>query len=746
MKSATLGKHQVVLLGVGHTNAHVARMWKMKRPPDAELVCVSDRSVATYSGMLPATLAGQIPQSQMEIDLVRFCSSVGARLIVGRVKGIDHARSELLFDERPRLRFDVLSIGIGSVPTVQSLQQTDNSSSSKSEDWILKIKPMQTFLQRLKQRLENWKDRQSSNSSRRSMQISVVGSGIAGVEILFCLPPYLKQNGISEFELSLVTRSSAAFQEGQANTRRRIGSELAKRGHALLCNRQVVNVSEDKIHFEDGTNSPADLVIWATGASAPHSLQQLGLVTDERGFLKTDATLRAARSDASQSSNTNPSTIFAVGDTGTIAGSTSPKAGVYAVRQGPILWQNIQRVLAKQPLLEFKPQSSFLSLINLGDGRAIGQWKGLSFSGEWVYRLKHGIDSKFMEKFEPIPMEPDDPNEVMQCHGCGCKFASTYLDSVLETVGQSNAIVPDDAARIGGDKGSDLYASTDFFTDPVNDPYLFGRLAALHSASDLIATGVGPSEALANVALPEGHPRAQESVLTEFMEGAAKEFSAIGAKVVGGHTIVGPRMEAGFTVVGAAWGQTVLQKSGLAPGDGLYLTKPLGIGVILAAHMRSLCAAPDFEELLDWMLKPQHMYAKLAVELGVTAATDVTGFGLAGHLLEMLRTSGCSAELQLDQVPILASALRHSEEGIASSLLPNNMALSAQVEASDQVKSDPRYPLLFDPQTCGGLLFSVPANLEPQFLSALEKNSLPPPKRIGHVLSSSQATPLKLNP
>ncbi|MEM7561054.1 MAG: selenide, water dikinase SelD, partial [Planctomycetota bacterium] len=269
----------------------------------------------------------------------------------------------------------------------------------------------------------------------------------------------------------------------------------------------------------------------------------------------------------------------------------------------------------------------------------------------------------------------------------------------------------------------------------LDDAYLFGRITALHSSSDLIATGIAPSEALSNVVLPEGHARTQQQMLAEFLEGANQEFHSLGASIVGGHTIVGPRFEAGFTVVGSPWGNHPLSKGGLQPGDTLYITKPLGIGVLLAAHMRSKCSADAYEELLRHMLAPQQEYARIATELGVRAATDITGFGLIGHLLEMLEASDCTAQLDIASVPILQSAVQLSREGIASSLLPDNMRLSRHVHADDKLKSDDRYSLLFDPQTCGGILFGVARDRKEGFLRRAEQNGLPSPIAIGSVSS-----------
>ncbi len=207
-------------------------------------------------------------------------------------------------------------------------------------------------------------------------------------------------------------------------------------------------------------------------------------------------------------------------------------------------------------------------------------------------------------------------------------------------------------------------ASTDFFSSPVDDAFLAGRIAALHSASDIIASGAGPTEALANVVLPDGDRLTQQRTLRDFLQGARREFDAMGASVVGGHTIVGPRMEIGFTVIGRPLGQSLVRKQNLKSGDHLYLTKPLGIGVLLAAQMRSICPADAYTSLLEAMFQQQHAFARIAVDLGIDAGTDVTGFGLIGHLIEMLTTSNVAAVIQPRRHP---DSARNNRAGRARS-------------------------------------------------------------------------------
>ncbi len=373
-----LRKKHIVLLGVGHTNAHIVRMWRSQPMADVDLTCISNYPIATYSGMLPAALAGQIAPAQMEIDLVRLCASAHARLITECVLRLDHTRQEIELAGHPSIPFDVLSIGIGSIPTTEGV--------SISGDLLVKIKPMQTFLQRLRGVIESRRPKPGE-----PLRVIIAGSGVAGIEIALCLPPFLSALGVSLYQVHIVTRSRSILPNMPVGCGRLVSREFDRHGYAVALGKSVVRVLPDAIELEDGSQMAADLVIWATGATSAPLLGQFGLPQDERGFIATDHTLRSLSGQP----------IFAVGDSGSIAGDALPKAGVYAVRQAPILWENIGRILQGRPLQPYAPQRAFLKLINLGDGRALGQYRALSFSGRWVKRWKDRIDQRFIAKYQP---------------------------------------------------------------------------------------------------------------------------------------------------------------------------------------------------------------------------------------------------------------------------------------------------------------------------------------------------------
>ena len=422
-----LGKNTIVLLGIGHTNAHILKMWRMQPVPGCELICVSNFPVATYSGMMPGVLANQYSPESMEIDLVRLAESVGVRLVIGEVTGIDHDRKRLLFRNRPPLKFDVLSIGVGSRPSFNNVTLDPDSA-------MVAVKPMQTFLERFAARVDQIQSARSGDESDKTpLRIAVVGGGLGSIEIAFCLKhrlatdrEWMKGVDISNAGVTLLTASKRIGSGLIDSTIAKVEHQMAERGIDCKTGLRVARVGSNEIEFVDGSTMPADMVIWATNAVAPPLLAKLDMETDERGFISTRETLQSKTNDS----------IYAVGDCGTIEGSNIAKAGVYAVRQGPIIWDNIRRYFWNRPLRKYEPQKKFMKLVNLGDGMAIAEFKGRSWYGKWCWRLKNRIDVKFMamyQDYSPMKMVSVEGEEEapMRCLGCGGKIGAEILSAVL---------------------------------------------------------------------------------------------------------------------------------------------------------------------------------------------------------------------------------------------------------------------------------------------------------------------------
>ncbi len=507
---------------------------------------------------------------------------------------------------------------------------------------------------------------------------------------------------------------------------RRIELHAAARRIAIRCGKRVAEVRADAVVLQGGEVLPADHLVWVAGAASLSLFRDSGLPTDPHGFVRTRATLQVEGHDE----------LFAVGDCASFAASPLPKAGVYAVRQGPPLIANLRARLAGGSGAVYWPQRDFLSLLNLGDGRAVASKWGLSTDGEWVFRLKDRIDRKFMERFQVL----DDAGRVqpefaalpamggdMICGGCAAKVGESVLSRALGRLGApaDPAVVmglaePDDAAAVETPKGEIVVSTVDAFRAFTDDPYLVGRVAAVNAASDLWAKGVLPRFALAQVAVPETDPDRAEETLYQAMAGARAMFDAEGVTLIGGHTTNGDDLSVGYTVFGTAESATALLRiAGLEPGDRLILTKPLGTGVLFFADARGQARGPWMETALASMLRTNASASRVARAAGATACTDVSGFGLAGHLGEMLRASKAGALVHLSALPLLPGVADLLGRGLRSTFHPENARARKALSIPPEATAQPILDALFDPQTSGGLLFGVPASRAHEAVAAL---------------------------
>ncbi len=376
---------RIVLLGIGHTNVHILQQWRRQPIVHAELVCISDFPFATYSGMLPGVLSGQYDHQDMEINLSALCDLAGVELSISRVQHVDTDNRQVTFFDRPPLNYDWLSIGVGSQPSTRSVEIAESAQ-------VVLTKPMQTFVARLQHALAGTDER-----STKTRHISIVGGGVAGIEIASCLRQRLKRDfGNQPFKIRIITADRIGSGLSP-KSQRRVATELAAAGIQTADHQQVTLVSEADITTADGTVFPTDVTIWAGAAEATELLRRINLPRDPNGFLTTQPTLQSTGDDR----------VFVVGDCGSIKQCPSPKAGVYAVRQAPVLWRNLNRSISSGKLVKFKPQRNFLKLLNLGDGRALAEYHGFTFLGRWCWRLKDHIDRGFVGKYQT---EGEGPN------------------------------------------------------------------------------------------------------------------------------------------------------------------------------------------------------------------------------------------------------------------------------------------------------------------------------------------------
>jgi selenide,water dikinase len=300
---------------------------------------------------------------------------------------------------------------------------------------------------------------------------------------------------------------------------------------------------------------------------------------------------------------------------------------------------------------------------------------------------------------------------------------------------------PDDAAVVRVPPGKAMVHTVDFFRAFVDDPYIFGKVAANHALGDIFAMGAEAQSATAIVTVPAGLESKVEDQLFQMMSGAIEVLNEANCALVGGHTGEGKELALGFAVNGLVDADLapVLRKGGMRPGEVLILTKPIGTGTLFAAHALLEARGRWIDAALISMCQSNRLGAQCLREHGASACTDLTGFGLLGHLVEMTRPSGVDAELDLAALPVLEGAEETCAAGILSSLQPANVRLRRALRNQPEALGHPRYPLLFDPQTAGGLLASIPETRAEACLAALRALGYEHAAVIGRVLPQGEA-------
>lgn len=639
---------QIVLVGAGNAHLVFLKKWRMNPVDGVSVVLIHPTAEMPYSAMLPGWLCGEYRRDEVQVDLVRFCQGAGVRFLPETVSRLDLENKRVYTSpRRPPIQFEWLSLNVGQVSSADGLA----------------LRPISGFV--------GWLAELDA-AAKRDKPIAVLGAGPSGCELAIALRQRYPLIPLHLFE-----------------RRDRPAPQLPVKASRWLLQR----FREVGVQFKPATELPSSryaeyaAVLNATSGRPPAWLRSTGLGLDAGGFIRVNAFLH---------SETHPS-VFAAGDVAAIADYPKlPKNGVYSVRMGETLYENVVHTLKGSPLVPFVPQSRYLALLNGGQGKALMVYGDTVASGTWARRWKNKLDREWMESFVLTPTE-EEIATPMRCYGCAAKVPASALHAGLKHLDLNGR---EDATIEPGNANHTVHRTVDFISAFFDDPYRFGKITALHCASDLYAMNAQPKSALAILTLPPASPQLQGQWFEEVMAGAKEVAEEEGFVIDGGHTGEGAELAFGLSLTGESNGSPLFLKTNLRPGDRLVLTKPLGVATILAGWRRGLTRAEELGEALAWMEKSNRSAQRLFSSLGVTAATDVTGFGLAGHLVEMLEQSGVSARLSYTESLALPGALRLNQLGVFSSLFPQNQTVNAKAERALPA-------LFFDPQTSGGLLAAI---------------------------------------
>ncbi|MGI9249637.1 MAG: selenide, water dikinase SelD [Pseudohongiellaceae bacterium] len=793
----TPGLKRLVLVGGGHSHLAVLRQFAMRPLPGLDITLISRDIEVPYSGSLPGYINGSYSLDDILIDLQPLARFAGARLIQAGVEQIDLAEKQILLPGRPAVGFDLLSLNIGSRPETANIPGASHYATG--------IKPLPQFIKRWAQ----IREQAAAGLTRGEFILAIVGGGPASVELALAArqrilrdlrgEPATSQDSshtphsshapqrspdelAAGLHIVLVSADKELMSTHNEKVRKFIAQELTARNIHIICDYPVTRFLEDGLEsgLENDSRDAirADAIVFATGAAIPEWPGQCGLALTEDGFIAVNSHLQSVSHDF----------VFATGDVATIAGQPRPKSGVYAVRQGKPLAHNLRNFALGKRLKKYKPQQHSLALLNLSDGTALASRHKLCRHGVLVQKLKHRIDTAFLKKYTRLPepvvtkvptgladadMAAELHSHSMRCAGCGAKLAADTLAQVLGNLNLpphedllNTSAQAEDASIIRLTDNRVLVQSVDQLKAFIHDPWLFARIATNHCLNDLYAMGTAPHSALAVVGLPYAAKTIMRDTMTELMAGCQRELERAGCALAGGHTAETRELLFGLCVNGFDEPQRLLAKQGLQPGDALILSKPLGTGTLLAADMRCKARHRWMNNALNAMLQSNQAAIDIFRSHQIRACTDITGFGLAGHLLEMLSASGMGAELHLSALPVLDGAEDCFGMGITSSLHAANIRSSEHnigtahiadvheatdtlhstgthqatnnlhIADSDQTTSDlqgENYATLFDPQTAGGLLGGVPAAEANACLTALHQAGYKQAAIIGQV-------------
>ncbi len=364
----------IVLVGGGHSHAIALKLFGQKPLASTNLILISDTLQTPYSGMLPGHIAGYYTFEQTHIDLIALSNFANAQLYLDRAIGLDLNKNQVICAHHPPIDFDLLSIDIGSTPETFTV--------TGAAENAIPAKPVAKLLQTWHQIVKK-----ASDCPNKDLTISIVGGGAGGVELALNMQSRLQKIlAPQKLQIHLFQRGGQLLPSHNAWVSYKLADIFQQRGIKLHLQANVVEVLPHQIICESQLKVPSDYIFWVTQASAPTWLKASGLTTDRRGFILSKDTLQSV---------SHPH-IFATGDIATMKNYPRPKAGVFAVRQGKPLWENLRRMLRGKPLQAYIPQKQYLSLIGTGDKRAIASWGNLSWESPLLWYWKDYIDRQFM--------------------------------------------------------------------------------------------------------------------------------------------------------------------------------------------------------------------------------------------------------------------------------------------------------------------------------------------------------------
>ncbi len=682
----------LILIGGGHSNLRVIKDLIKNPIPKLRVTLISNVLDTPYSGMLPGYVEGLYQWRDANIDLYKLSSFGNFRFIHDEVKNISGNEKKVFFTNRPSLEFDYLSINIGI--------QSDFSSIIGAKKHSIPMKPISKINYKF---LEN---------QSKIYNIAVIGAGAAGVEISLALKKRLREN----VNIYLFSGKRHVFSEHNKSISTKIKQILLQSNIKIIENDPVNILRKRFLLTSKNLKFIFDKAILATNGVAPNWIKKTDIKLCKNGFVLTNNKFQ-----------TNYNYIFASGDIINFSNYNLPKAGVYAVKSGLILSLNIRNLILKKKLKTFKPQKYCLSLIGLANNTALGHKYGLSITNYINFKIKQFIDKnfiknytiKFLKKMLNVDINKNNLNEML-CRGCAAKVS---IDVIKKSIPSNISLSSLDASLIPTSKN--FYQSVDMINSIITDPYKLGMISANHSLSDIYASGSQPISAQMILQLPLGKNKINKRDFEQIYSGAKYILDKNSCELSGGHTMIGEDYHPviGFSLIGKS--KQLKFKKSFKDGDLLILTGKIGTGLIFAGinldKIDSFYQIPVLNQMICGNLK----IGRVLKEIRPICSTDITGFGLSNHLINLVnRFEGLKGlSINVKNIQVFDGVKECIKEKVKSSLFNQNYNYAKNFLYYQNEKNSIN-EILFDPQTVGGIAFIIPIEKKEKTLKILNEKKI----------------------
>ena len=706
--------NDLVLIGGGHS--HLLVLMKLsKRPIKGNRITLITNEIDTpYSGMIPGYIEGIYSWRDSHIDLYRLCLKLNVRFIHAEVERVSAYDKEIYFKDRPKIKFDVLSINTGI--------QSNNSDIKGAAKYCLPVKPISKLANNFLNKITNYKS------------IAFIGGGAGSVELALAIKKrFLNIN--QEIKITIISGKRGLLSAFPQKTKLISLKTLEKFKIDIIEYKRVLEVKPKQIILSDKSILKIDKAILSTNSMTPKWLTRSDILLTKDNYILVN-----------KSFQTNYKYVFASGDVIDFDNQNLKKAGVFAVRSGKPLAVNIKKFIIGKNLLEYKFNKNYLALIGTSKASAIATKYNLTFNSKFFFYLKSYIDKRFIKKFSDFRIRKKitldvlktsllnifvkhkekitDENNFMQCKGCAAKVP---LNALKKALPQEIVSTSEDAVSVPN--YPDLFQTVDMINSIITDPFILGKIAANHSISDLVSVNSQITSAMMILQLPFSKTEINSRDLEQVLLGAKEIFKLVDCPLIGGHTMIGKDKDPviGFSILGQKQKkmESIKNRRNIKTKDLLILTERIGSGLIFAGINNYLIDSHFQTDVIKQMIKGNLNFGKISNHLNILSMTDITGFGLANHLLNLIKRDNSKTGLTIypNKIPLFEGVNECINKNIKSSLFESNYDIAQKdiIYKRDKSKID---NIIYDPQTVGGIAFIIPQEEKDKHFTILKENNV----------------------